>query len=186
MSLLPDNWWFPWVYSGLCNLQWLHSAMPRTTEQSFICKLVLQVDFAFFSFLFFPFLSFPFLFFSFNSTSCMLSNTNNLHFNFKMDLRLAISLQVLLLFFYFNALCTMTFKTISSHELGYNRFSIRQKAEVICPLQEGALPHLSWWRPFWWQVSMPTNSVLREVWSLRFRDSIRAGIQKRSLSGSWV
>lgn len=55
------------------------------------------MDFAFFLFFPFPFLFYSFL--SFNSTSCMLSNTNNFPFNFKMDLRLVISLQVLLTFF---------------------------------------------------------------------------------------
>lgn len=133
-----------------------HAAYDWTVN----CKLGLQVDFAFFLF--------PFL--SFNSTSCMLSNANNFHFNFKMDLKLAISLQVLLPFFF-------SFKTISSHELGYNRFSIvrRQKSFVLykrelchtCPAECLFDDRL---------VMIPTNSVLRDVWSLRFHDSIRAGI----------
>lgn len=78
----------------------------------------------------------------------------------------------------------MTFKTISSHELGYNRFSIvrRQKSFALykrelchtCPAKGLYDDRL---------VLTPTKSVLRDVWSSCLHDSIGAGIQKRSLSG---
>lgn len=139
-----------------------HAAYDWTVN----CKLGLQVDFAFF-FLFFLSIAHHVCYQMQITFVLILKWIWNWPFHYKFCY----------LFFSSTLFCKMTFKTISSHELGYNRFSIvrRQKSFVLykrelchtCPAECLFDDRL---------VMMPTNSVLRDVWSLRFHDSIRAGI----------